>query len=29
MSQVPPVDLKPMVVPASRKRWWQSLIDAK
>ncbi len=29
MSQVPPVDLKPVVVPASRKRWWQSLADVK
>ena len=29
MSQVPPVDLKPVAVPASRKRWWQNLTDAK
>lgn len=29
MSQVPPVDLKPLVVPAGRKRWWQSLVGAQ
>lgn len=29
MSQVPPVDLKPAVLPANRKRWWEAFVGAK
>ena len=29
MSQVPPVDLQPKVVPTNRKRWWENFLGGK
>lgn len=29
MSQVPPADLQPKIVPNNRKRWWESFLGEK